>query len=1100
MPYLARNFFLIVLCLICDLTKSAAQNQSDTLQAYQSYVLADSLLIANNHKAALIEYEKAAESYLEIGAYEGRIKALNQMSICLSRDQKLRESLQLSEQTVKEGETHFSTDKSFVAMSYYRAGVAAFQLADYTRALNYHLTGLEMRQRLYGENHESVAASYNFLGLSSDYSGDYDTAIDYFEKALSVYKTMHGEGYKLSANVINNIGVVYNHMRDYKKALFYKKKSLAIKIKEYGEVNSNVASSHNNIGLEHYVMGDIDSALISLEKGLKIKRITLGEDNLSTASTYSNLSLLYASIGDFQRAIDNASRAYDIKASVFGVDHINTANAYFILAKAYQGAKKYEKAVDYYNRVLKIEESSNSIRHSSHDTYHNLAEIYIQTKSYDSALYYFGLSEDSFQMPEFGYDNLVFLYRNISATHFAKKDMPKAIDYQRKAADIFHDLKDSTRTEFAEVWNGFSEVYLERKLYDSALYCVQKALTINSNTYNSLLITAHPHLDNYHPRKKSYFMKSLYYKSLILKAKYDDQHHVEDLKLALDNIQVANDFISLLRRSRVRYDDKIALEEFLRDVFQLAIELALEFHEVTSEKKYERMAFEFVERSRGANLLLNITNKAARNYGGIPSNLLSLERSLKVDQSHFQTEINNLKASGSTDSAGLSFFEAALIRTNLKLDSIVDVMENEFPKYYDLKYNLSLLNISEIQQQLESNQTLLEYHDNDSTVFSIAINKNDYTIHQLKKDDNYRESIKSFSDYFSDYGVLESQNEREFFASGHQLYQYLIEPLKQSIPENIDHLIVVPDAQLSLFPWSLFLKEPPIEGRNNYKDQYYLLKDYAVSYAFSSSTLFTEKSSSPTFDSEFSAFAPAYSEQGMTDYLSLLKEGTRGYVSPLKYNDQELESIKANFDGEYYVAGMASESVFKAKAGKSEIVHLAMHALIDHEDPMQSKLIFQDPVDSLEDGMLNTYEIFNMEIPSKLIVLSACETGIGEIRNGEGVMSLGRAFAYAGSPSIVMSQWSVNDQSTADLMAYFYKYLADGENKAQALRKAQLDFLLNGTNDKIFENPYYWGGFVVLGDTQPLNSSQNQWVWYVLGVVLILLGIFLISRKRSKNT
>ncbi|MEL7006350.1 MAG: CHAT domain-containing protein, partial [Bacteroidota bacterium] len=151
--------------------------------------------------------------------------------------------------------------------------------------------------------------------------------------------------------------------------------------------------------------------------------------------------------------------------------------------------------------------------------------------------------------------------------------------------------------------------------------------------------------------------------------------------------------------------------------------------------------------------------------------------------------------------------------------------------------------------------------------------------------------------------------------------------------------------------------------------------------------------------------------------------------------------------------------------------------------------------DSLEDGMLHTFELFNMNLSAELAVLSACNTGIGKLQKGEGVMSLGRAFSYAGCPSIVMSHWSVDDRSTSELMSLFYKNLSEGKSKDLSLKQAKKEFLNN--TDELRTHPLYWAGFVVLGDTKPLtNGSGHQLIYWLIGVVLVILvSSFTINKK-----
>lgn len=212
-------------------------------------------------------------------------------------------------------------------------------------------------------------------------------------------------------------------------------------------------------------------------------------------------------------------------------------------------------------------------------------------------------------------------------------------------------------------------------------------------------------------------------------------------------------------------------------------------------------------------------------------------------------------------------------------------------------------------------------------------------------------------------------------------------------------------------------------------------------------------------------------------------------LAPLKWNLQEVLSLNNYFNHYTSTGDKATEAAFKEKIKDYPIAHLAMHAIIDDEDPMYSKLLFAPSKDTLEDGMLHTFELYNMRLNTQMVVLSACNTGSGKLQKGEGVMSLARAFAYAGSPSVVMSHWAVDDKSTAELMKHFYKYLSKGKSKDAALRLAKLDFLKNSS--PIYHHPYYWNNFVVMGDPAPVVDPPYWWKVTTLLFFIIFFAITL---------
>jgi CHAT domain-containing protein len=250
------------------------------------------------------------------------------------------------------------------------------------------------------------------------------------------------------------------------------------------------------------------------------------------------------------------------------------------------------------------------------------------------------------------------------------------------------------------------------------------------------------------------------------------------------------------------------------------------------------------------------------------------------------------------------------------------------------------------------------------------------------------------------------------------------------------------------------------------------------------------------------AFAPTYDNLDDIDTSKFL--ASRDYIDylvPLKYIKEEIGGISEVLDADVFLDYDATEQVFWNKAGDYNILHFAMHTLINDANPMFSQLVFTLTNDTVEDndGLLNTYEIYNMNLNARLAVLSACNTGYGKLQKGEGIMSLARGFIYAGVPSIIMTLWAVEDQSGAELMTRFYKFLSEGDAIDEALRKAKLEYL--STADQLRSHPYLWASYVSIGKVEPIYHRGLSTVFVLAGAALIITGllIFLSCKKRRKK-
>jgi CHAT domain-containing protein len=225
------------------------------------------------------------------------------------------------------------------------------------------------------------------------------------------------------------------------------------------------------------------------------------------------------------------------------------------------------------------------------------------------------------------------------------------------------------------------------------------------------------------------------------------------------------------------------------------------------------------------------------------------------------------------------------------------------------------------------------------------------------------------------------------------------------------------------------------------------------------------------------------------------------YLVPLRFISEEIRNISDIMDCRHFDAFDATEKAFKEEAPYYDILHLAMHTLINDEDPMYSQLVFTLNNDTVEenDGLLNAYEIFNMRLSARMAVLSACNTGSGKMQKGEGIMSMARGFIYAGVPSIIMTLWAVEDRSGSVLMSKFYGNLHEGMEIDEALQEAKLQYLAG--SDQLSAHPYLWSGYVSIGKTRALSDTFSGFdlaiILSAVALIAALLLYFLVRRRMA---
>ena len=424
-------------------------------------------------------------------------------------------------------------------------------------------------------------------------------------------------------------------------------------------------------------------------------------------------------------------------------------------------------------------------------------------------------------------------------------------------------------------------------------------------------------------------------------------------------------------------------------------------------------------------------------------------------------------------------------------------MEQDYPDYYRLKYDNRSISVKEVQENLlYADQALIEYFIGDSNIFVFLIKPNDYQVHSIPKDFPLETWVNQMRRGIYQYHLTPQVSQADyatlndtFAIASHQLYQKLIAPIKADLPRK---LIIVPDGILGYLPFDALLTKPP-EQNHSFKSHDYLLQEHEISYSYSA-TLLEEMQSAPDDkgNKQLLAFAPSFEEN--TTFFTSIKTRRDG-LGPLLYNIPEAESINAIFGGDIFSGTTATKSQFTEHSQEYRILHLATHGKANDQIGDYSFLAFAEPSDSTEDPKLYVRDLYNLRLNADMVVLSACETGIGELQRGEGIISLARGFSYAGAKSIITTLWSVNDASTKELMESFYQYLKDGQTKDAALRQAKLDYLNAHTNDEA--HPFFWAGFIPIGDMSVIEPISAFHWWWMIGGLLFVGMIWFIFRKRS---
>jgi len=574
----------------------------------------------------------------------------------------------------------------------------------------------------------------------------------------------------------------------------------------------------------------------------------------------------------------------------------------------------------------------------------------------------------------------------------------------------------------------------------------------------------------------------------ILKIAKKNEYTITSIKTTIQQI------ITLTNQIRTDYqsdESKSFLSKKSKPIFENAIETILQLYTQTGDKKYITQAFQLAEQSKSIILMDALQQAQARQTTDVPSELLDKENSLK-------RQIAQKEKALFLKEADANILNNDLIQLNQALEKLTDTLKQNYPKYHEAKYVTELPTIATIQNQIKG--ALIEYFVGDSTIyiFKIAKGQAAISVKKIPLDFPLAKWTKQLREgiYKPFLQKVRSDDEAKKYAQdlvdiAYQLHQKLIAPIIQPNEAN-EKLIIIPDGILGYIPFDVLISEQP-EDATLFGAHDYLINDFQISYAYSATSLLEmqQKQFTHKATNDFVAFAPTFEGEQEVAFVRDV-DAVRGELSPLEYNIPEVTAIQALIGGNLFTGMDATRANFIQNVTHSKIVHLATHGKANDETGDYAFLAFTDTEETTDFRLYNR-DLYNLALNADMVVLSACETGIGELQKGEGIISLARGFTYAGAKSIVTTLWSINDNRTKEIMEGFYGYLKDGQPKDAALRQAKLDFIENYSHNA---HPFFWAAFIPIGDMEMIEFSDS-WTWKfgLIGLIGLLVFFFWWRRK-----
>lgn len=930
-------------------------------------------------------------------------------------------------------------------------------------------------------------ALYN--GISQLYltKQQYSLADDYIKKAYQMNLEVEGRDGALMVNIWQMRYFTSYYKRDYNQAL-----QDGLELERV--IQLHYPPTHPNIGMMHNSLSEVYLALSLYEKALYHQHLAVDihynnylktGNHYTLAGAYGNLGGVYYTLHEYYLADECLTKAKDLLESTFGEYGPGTVETLIMLGSTRQKLNRVAQAQEIFEQAYRLQK-----KHAPYERYWiayieaYYGDFYFDQNRFAEAIDYYQRAIKNYSL--IGEENSYYgLYAKayLGTVLGYTEAWESALDLQQEALDDFRRYLPQLESDARSFLGNISTTYSNAGQFE-------QALAYSDSVFLDLLESKKM------PEKPSEWMSRLPYsfnscgfvsnRVSILWDLYKQTNHTHYLDQILGIIDSYGSFFAGNLYTFRSQASLIEQADLNKSIYAIGIASCWRLSDMGSDKTYTAKALEYAERSKAMLLRLasnNLMVDASR----------SGEDKIANRDHTFRTRIGSLNDQYLNTEHGSDSLLHLLSFTMEDYRQFQDSLKQSGHESFLAKYDMKPYGVAGIQSKLlHKGQTLIQYAVTEESVYSFLITKDDFRMKRMDRD-----ALQNIGKMQN----LHTLSAKEFSTPAYGLYRALLAPLEPYFDGS--KLLIIPDADLHYLNFELLIFH---EEDGGFGDMPYLIHTYDISYLLSASSAiqFKEAYGRGAKRSRALLFAPVFSDQMKADFRQALSGNAMAdddyyFLSRQPFSLQTAKRIGRFFANDLYAEQNAKENVFKRSAKDYSILHLGTHAEVNDVSPLQSRLFFAkalpDDTTDTDDGYLHAYEIYSMQLRAELAVLTACETGLGLLRQGEGVMSLAHSFMHAGCPSVVMSLWKIDEKTSADIVAKFYEYLSKGIGKSEALRRAKLDFLR--TSDDELKHPYYWAGLTLIGDAGPVYRN-HRWQYWIAGLAVLVGGSFWLYSRRKK--
>ncbi|WP_281231080.1 CHAT domain-containing protein [Flavobacterium gelatinilyticum] len=789
--------------------------------------------------------------------------------------------------------------------------------------------------------------------------------------------------------------------------------------------------------------GQIQNAVWSYEKAWQVyQKNKLGDYDI-VEYCLKPLGNLYTVLGDYDNAENTIKQYFFI---------VNTSKNYpdasrqkfaaiLNLSNVYQNSGKIAQAIELLENILKTEKLSNVqkgilLNNLGNNYWLGSKQFVIVKNAPDGAEKAFNASIQYLEKEKNQFETLSNSYRNLASMNRQWQRFDIAELYMEKAEKLFLEIPNQQPRKLAKLYYEKALLLFDEGKYDESskqIAVIFKTLIPNYNSKNNL------------PNQDQLYAETVLADALDLQA---DILMLNDPKKALKAFDLSFYIEEMLMNALIAENSKILMQLRSRNRTEKCLSIYDLLFKKEGKSHYIEDAFQLSERTKSGIL---------KSYRSNIKNASAEEKKLLQQLQNLNTNI--LKEQQKGDLAAISKINQFIKKQHELMISLKKI-QSQNPDFIPEKCDIKALLF-----KLENDKAMMVYYFMGSErLYYFVLQNNRIALSQIYIAHRGIPRIAQFINYFN------SPDEITNDISGYNHYGKGVYDLLK-LPRIYDYpnLIIVPDGILNFLPFEALITQE--SSTTNFAKMHYLLHDFKIAYNTSANIYLNSKPLSKSEKTVLGVF-PVFEKTAFE----------------LSYSKKELESIRNNFKGKYLENTDASFGNFKNSASQYSILHLSTHASSgDIETPASIKFYDQEVLYS---------ELYNLHINPDLVVLSACETGIGKLYKAEGAMSIARGFQFAGAENLLFSLWKVNDFTTSVFMSDFYKNIKNDVSYFEANSNAKLDYLNNKSIPNAKKSPYYWSSFVYYGSISEENKSTD-YIYYGISL-LIVIALFLVFNQYNK--